>query len=89
MPDTMIDGSGDFYGGVESRAHMAKMGEPLLFGIADNGIERFLEDRGFRPLSLMTPETLEQRYLIMTNGTLHGKVAGYVRMAEAEVQQKL
>lgn len=89
MPRAMVDGSGDYYGGAESRTYMAKFGEPLLFGIEDNSIERFLRERGFELTSLFTHSELESSYLLDTGGNLHGRVAGYVRMAEATVMPRL
>lgn len=85
MPQSMVDGSGEFYGGAESRRHMAGMGEPLTFGIPDGGIASFLQARGLELLSAVGPAELEQAYLLQSDGQLQGRVAGYVRMAEARV----
>jgi methyltransferase (TIGR00027 family) len=83
MPAGMIDGSGSYYGGAESRSYMGKFGEPLLFGIQEDGIAAFLEDRGFALRSAISFADLERRYLTEPNGALHGRVSGYVRIAEA------
>lgn len=85
MPRAMIDGSGDYYGGEQSRSYMAKFGEPLLFGIEDGTVETFLRDRGFALTSLLTNRELENTYLINSEGELDGRISGYVRIAEAEV----
>lgn len=83
MPQSMVDGSGDFYGGAESRRHMAGMGEPLTFGIPDGEIAAFLKARGFELQSAVGPAELEQTYLLQSDGQLQGRVSGYVRMVEA------
>ncbi len=85
MPRPMIDGTGDYYGGAESRTYMAKFGEPLRFGIEDGSIENFLGERGFKLVSLFTNRELEASYLIDSHGDLYGRVSGYVRIAEAAV----
>jgi len=85
MPQSMVDGSGEFYGGAESRRHMAGMGEPLTFGIPDGEIGNFLAARGFELQSSVGPAELEQAYLLQSDGQLQGRVSGYVRMVEARV----
>ncbi|MEA3299111.1 MAG: SAM-dependent methyltransferase [Pseudomonadota bacterium] len=85
MPAAMVDGSGDYHGGAESRAHMAGMGEPLRFGIPDGTLEAFLAARGLRLASAVGPDELENAYLVGRDGVRQGRISGYVRMAEAVV----
>lgn len=85
MPSAMVEGTGAYYGGAESRAYMAKFGEPLLFGIEDDAIDDFLQARGFRLESCFGPDDLENAYLITGEGERYGRVSGYVRIAEARV----
>lgn len=85
MPAAMVDGSGEYYGGAESRRHMASMGEPLRFGIPEGALEAFLAARGFDVASAVGPDELEQAYLIGGDGRRQGRISGYVRMAEAVV----
>ncbi|MDB6060887.1 MAG: hypothetical protein JWM78_990 [Verrucomicrobiaceae bacterium] len=88
MPRAMVDGSGDYYGGAESRAYMAKFGEPLLFGIEDGAVESFLRHQGFEPASFFSNIELENKYLIDSHSNLHGRISGYVRMVEAVVRKE-
>src|SRR5208282_5982802 len=77
IPLSMVDGSGDFYGGAESRRHMASRGEPLIFGIEEGTIAAFLHARGLRLQSAFGSGELEQAYLVRSDGVLHGRVLGY------------
>lgn len=83
MPQTMIAGSMDFYGGKESRQYMANSGEPVIFGINEAEIATFLSDHGFELSSNIGPDELARQHLITNNGEIHGRVSGYVRIAQA------
>jgi len=83
MPQSMIDGSVDYYGGAQSRSYMAEFGEPVIFGIPDNSITAFLEARGLHVCEDLSPDDLAQRYLRRADACIDGRVAGYIRMVEA------
>ena len=85
MPQSMIDGTVEYYGGKESRSYMSEFGEPVIFGIPDNSIGEFLGQRGFSINTDLSPEQLAQDYLRRSDGAIDGRVAGYIRMVEAEV----
>jgi methyltransferase (TIGR00027 family) len=61
-----------------------KLGEPYVFGIEDNGISGFMKKRGFEIISDLSPNGLEQTYLIRTNGKLHGHVFDYINIVHAK-----
>lgn len=86
MPANMIDGSVDYYGGAESRAYMAEFGEPVIFGIPDQLTGPFLLERGLQLVEDIGPDELALRYLRRADGAIDGRVAGYIRMAEALVE---
>ena len=86
MPVSMVNGTNDYYGAPESRDYMARLGEPFTFGIEDGAIECFLSQRGFRVLSDIGPPQLEGRYSVRTDGQLHGRVLGFIRIVHAEVE---
>lgn len=88
IPRSMVDGSVAHAGGEEFRAFMAQSGRPLSFGIEDRNLRRFLAQRNFELTSLVTNHDLENRYLVDSSGTLHGRVPGYVRIAEATTTRR-
>ena len=83
MPQAMVDGTVDYYGGAESRSYMAKFGEPVIFGVPDGNINSFLEPRNLFVCEDLGPEQLGERYLRRADGVVDGQVAGYIRMVEA------
>lgn len=85
MPLSMIDHSVEYYGGNESHSYMSQMGEPVIFGIADGAIASFLQQRGLAVVSDVGPEQLAERYLTRSDGEIDGRVAGYIRMVEAQL----
>lgn len=89
MPQSMIQGTLDYYGARESRAYMDQLGESFKFGIEDGGIVRFLSQRGFSVLSDFGPKDLEDNYLIRIDGQLHGRVLGFIRIVHAEVEYRV
>lgn len=88
VPRSLIEGSVAYYGGEEFRAFMAQSGRPLSFGIEDRNLRRFLAQRNFQLTALVTNLELETRYLIDSNGLLHGRVPGYARIAEATITRR-
>lgn len=88
IPRSMVDGSAAYYGREEFRLFMAQSGKPLSFGIEDRNLRRFLAQRNFELTALVTNQELESRYLIDSAGALHGRVPGYVRIAEATTTRR-
>lgn len=72
-----IEGSSDHYGARQAAASAKKVGEPFLFGIAENGIQEFAEGCGFQVWCHYTPEEMEQAYLRAADGSLSGKMFGF------------
>jgi methyltransferase (TIGR00027 family) len=85
FPRSMIDGAVEYYGGAESRRYMAQFGEPVVFGIEDEDIAVFLRQRGLTLNTSIGPDQLEAMYLKRADGSTHGRVAGYARLAEAGI----
>lgn len=88
IPRSMVDGSMSYYGGEELRAFMAQAGRLLSFGIEDRNLRRFLAQRNFELTAVTTDQELENRYLIDSSGMSHGRVSGYVRIAEATMTRR-
>jgi methyltransferase (TIGR00027 family) len=72
-----IQGSSDYYGARQAVASAKRVGEPFLFGIAENGIRDFAERNGFQVWCHYTPEEMEQDYLRAGDGALYGKMFGF------------
>jgi hypothetical protein len=60
-------------------------GEPYIFGIAPSTIEAFVNLRKLALMSDLGPMDLTQRYLIRSDGTASGEIAGFLRIAHATV----
>ena len=86
VPRSMIDGTRDYYGAQQTRAFLARLGEPYTFGIDDGTIGQFLSQRGFLVESDIGPKELEEDYLIRSDGQLHGRVVGFIRIIHAVVE---
>ncbi len=75
------------YGARRTVYYVAIRGEPYVFGIAPQQLETFINLRGLTLLSDLGPDDLTQRYLIRSDGTISGKIAGFVRIVYAEVPE--
>jgi len=85
MPASMIDRSVEYFGGEQSHTFMASVGEPVIFGIADNELAQFLAAHNLKVDSDLSPDALAQAYLRTEDGSIYGRVAGYIRIAQASV----
>jgi methyltransferase (TIGR00027 family) len=88
MPRSMVQGSRDYYGAHECREYMEQLGEVYTFGVEDGSTARFLAQRGFSVLSDVGPRELQRRYLVRSDGELHGRVLGFVRIVHARVERR-
>ncbi len=75
------------YGARKAVNFVALMGEPYMFGITPKHLEPFINLHGLRLLSDMGPKDLTQRYLICSDGSVSGKIAGFFRIIHADVLQ--
>jgi methyltransferase (TIGR00027 family) len=75
---SVVDGTCDCYGAKEIIKATAESDEPYQFGIEKGKIKQFLNERGFRIVSHYTAEELEKRYLTTQDGSLFGRISGYV-----------
>jgi methyltransferase (TIGR00027 family) len=82
-----LERPGDFYGGAEAAAYLARSGEPWRFGIEHEEVEPFLRERGLELVSLLTPPELERAYLTRADGSLAGRIPSFHGMAHARVPE--
>jgi methyltransferase (TIGR00027 family) len=75
--NSAIEGTSDLYGAKQATASARKVGEPFLFGIAENGIREFAAQNGFKVWCHYTPEEMEQAYLRAEDGSLFGRMFGF------------
>ena len=75
---SVIDGTCEYYGAKEIVKAVTKSEEPYQFGIEEGKIEQFLNERGFETVSHYTAEDLEKKYLTTDDGSLFGRISGYV-----------
>ncbi len=85
-PTSMVDGSGNHYGGEELRKYLIETGEPLIWAIEPDEAEEWLKKRKYRLVQQLGPEELEQRWLKKSDGTLFARSAGYEFIIEAEAR---
>ncbi|MBN1965562.1 MAG: class I SAM-dependent methyltransferase [Anaerolineae bacterium] len=76
------------FGASESRAAMQAMytAEPLHFGLAIANVESFMAARGFDVVEHITAAEMEQRYLVLEDGTLAGRVLDLFGLVQAVVR---
>jgi methyltransferase (TIGR00027 family) len=65
-PQSMVDRSSELEVGRITHDYLAKIGEPLLFGIKEGMVEEFLTERGFSQVINITSEDYKRAYF-------HGK----------------
>lgn len=76
-----------FRGARATKICAAAIGEPLIFGIEDGSTEQFLRERGLKTISDLGPYDLEGRYLLRSDGTLHGHAYDFFRIVHATVNR--
>jgi methyltransferase (TIGR00027 family) len=60
-------------------------GEPIQFAIKTGELEAFLAERGYQLIELLTAEEMERKYLILSDGSLAGKVLPSMCIASAAI----
>lgn len=75
------------YGARKAANFVSLVGEPYTFGISPNQLESYINLHGLRLLSDLGPKDLTQRYLVSSNGTVSGKIAGFFRVVHADVPE--
>ena len=85
---SVVEGACDYYGAREASQYVAKIGEPYTFGIQEGATEQFLAQRGFELASDLSPQQLENTYLIRQDGKLHGRADGSGGIAHARVKSE-
>lgn len=75
---SVVDGTCDYYGAKEIVKATLESKEPYQFGIEEGTIKQFLKHRGFEVVSHYTAEELEKKYLTRDDGSLFGRISGYV-----------
>jgi len=73
------------YGARRVTSYVAFQGEPYVFGIDPRHLETFVHLRGLEMLSDQSPEALTQHYLIRSDGTVSGKICGFLNIVHAQV----
>lgn len=61
-PKSLVDGTNPLPMAEKVRKFMFSVGEPVLFGVPDNGIEHFLEERGYTGVHDITREDFVRMY---------------------------
>lgn len=82
---SFIEGDYSTYGAKKLADTWKKMGEPGLSGIEDGATDRFLRERGFRIISDIGPDKLEQIFATSKNGEQIGRIWGCMRIVYASV----
>jgi methyltransferase (TIGR00027 family) len=77
----------DYHGGEQARRRAADMGEPFVFGVEEDGVGRFLEERGLELVSDAPPDELAGRYLVRSDGRPHGRPLAFIAVAHARVPE--
>jgi methyltransferase (TIGR00027 family) len=84
LPQSVVDGSCELEAAKNIRSHLAKLGEPLLFGIEDGAVETFLTKRGFSKIQNVTSEDYKKAYF---QGINEGRIVlGLLSFAHAVVE---
>jgi O-methyltransferase involved in polyketide biosynthesis len=81
----MIEGDDSFYGAAELRRRIAKMGEPLIYGIPRGEAAKLVAQDGLRPTEHLEPEEFKRRYLTRPDASLVGEPYGFEALAHAGV----
>jgi methyltransferase (TIGR00027 family) len=81
----VIEGDESFYGARELLRSVARMGEPLVFGIPRGRTAEFVEATGLSLEQDLGPEEAKRLYLQTSDGTLYGEPYGFGGFAHARV----
>jgi methyltransferase (TIGR00027 family) len=81
--ESVVNDTSDLVEAKKLRQNAARIGEPLLFGIGDNGIEGFLATRGFEVMQNLSSESLREAYF--PGKGMHRKVFPLVAIVSAKV----
>lgn len=80
-----VEGDDAFYGAPELLARVERMGEPLRSGIPRGSAREYVEAVGLRLEEHLGPEDLTERYLIRSDGSVHGRPYGFMGFIHARV----
>ncbi len=80
----VLEDEGSVYGAPELRAYLAKLGEPLRFGLAPGSVGEFLNGYGLALDSHLMPDQFAQRYLRGSDGQVR-RPYGCCALAHARV----
>jgi methyltransferase (TIGR00027 family) len=78
-----IDGSREYYGASEVRKTVAKLGEPVLWGIPEGRVEETLSRFGLRVERALDEEEWRAAYLRRSDGALHDPPYGFTVLIHA------
>ena len=78
-----IDDPARFLGAGEFFPYAARRDEPILFGIQPDEVEAFLGQYGFSVVSLTLAESLQARYLRLSDGSSRGKACDFFGIVHA------
>jgi methyltransferase (TIGR00027 family) len=84
---SVVDGSCALEGAPEHRRYCERRGEPILFGIAPEQLEKFLHESGLRLIDDVAQDTLKRRYTAGSGRDI--KVYPFLRIARAEVNPRV
>lgn len=83
-PESVVNGNSELEVGRITHDYLAKIGEPLLFGIRDGMVEEFLRKRGFSEVCNVTSEDYKNAYFYGKNE--NRPVSSLLSFAHAEVK---
>jgi len=78
-----IDGSREYHGAAELRARVAKMDEPLRWGMPEGEVEGTLARFGLRAEKVLGADEGRSTYLRRSDGTLHDRPYGFGALIHA------
>jgi methyltransferase (TIGR00027 family) len=81
----VVDGDDAYYGAPELLARLKEMREPLRSGIPRGRTAEYLAALGLRLEEDLGPQDAMDRYLVRSDGTLHGRPYGFGGLAHARV----
>ncbi len=89
MPQGVIKGNWKQYPDARRLSFYVKyIGEPFIFGVPEGQEQLWIEQRGLKMISDLDQQTLEERYLTMSNGNLVGRSNSAFRIMYAVVPEK-
>jgi methyltransferase (TIGR00027 family) len=82
-----VDGDDTFHGARELRARVARMGEPLRSGIPRGAARDYVERLGLHLEEHLGPDDLMRRYLVRSDGQVHGRPYGFTGFIQARTRR--